>query len=406
MSMRILAVIPVYNHAATLRRVAEDVLRLHPYLLVVDDGSTDLPLPENGILPPEHPLYGLPLFFLRHARNRGKGAAILSAAAKARSLGMSHIVTLDADGQHLAADLPRFIRAVCEEPHTLFVGVRDFSGQPVPFSSRFGRAFSNFWFRVQSSTALSDTQCGYRAYPLDLFDCVRLTERRYSFETEVLVRAAWTGFALRDLPVAVYYPPPEERVSHFKALADNLRISLLNTRLTMRALMPVPHRKYTTDAQGRVSLLHPMRSLRILLAARETPRALGYSAALGMALGTLPLPGLHSMSILLAAGSLRLNALLALAVSQLCMPPLVPALCIETGYFLRNGTFLYEISLRTLGYEVLDRLFEWVIGSLVLAPIFALIMGLIVYVPARFLCDMLAGKPKFVPVSGTAEEQQ
>lgn len=388
----ILVAIPVYNHAATLRGVAEAVLRVHPHLLVVDDGSTDMPALSGDILPPEHPLGGLPLFYLRHPENLGKGAAILSAAARAGELGMSHIVTLDADGQHAAGDLPRFFAAVLREPGALFVGVRDFSGQPVPFSARFGRAFSNFWFRVQSSAVLHDTQCGFRAYPLALFDCVRLAERRYSFETEVLVRAAWAGFTVRDLPVSVWYPPPDERISHFDAVADNLRIALLNTRLTMRALMPVPHRKFRAGTDGKISMLHPMRSLRMLLAAHETPRALAFSAALGMALGTLPLPGLHSIGILFAAGLLRLNALSALAVSQLCMPPLVPALCIEAGYFLRHGTFLYEISLRTLGYEFLDRALDWVIGSLVLAPVFAAAAGLAIYLPALWLRGALREK--------------
>ena len=164
---------------------------------------------------------------------------------------------------------------------------------------------------------------------------------------------------------------------------DNVRISLLNTRLTCRAIMPVPHRKYGEDEQGRISPIHPLKSLRILLEADATPMNLALACALGMLLGTLPLIGLHSILILLGAGWLRLNKFAGLAASQLCMPPLVPALCIEAGHYMRHGRFLTEVSLQTLGYEGLQRIWEWLLGSLLLAPTFAVVIGLVVLVMAR-----------------------
>ena len=376
---RILVVIPVYNHAQTLRYVAEGVLAQHPNLLIVDDGSTDLPLPVNTELPPEHPLYGLPLLYLRHETNQGKGAAILSAAQKAQELGMSHIITIDADGQHYPSDIAPFVSAICRQPNALYVGVRDFSTENIPFSSRFGRSFSNFWFKLQTASVLSDTQCGFRAYPVCLFENIRFTQNRYSFEVEVLVRAAWAGFPVQDLAINVYYPPKGQRISHFKALADNVRISLLNTRLCIRAMMPWPHKQILVSSSGQVSVLSPLRSLRLLLEKKESPKGLALAAALGMFLGTLALPALHSILIILIAGHLRLNKVLALAVSQVCMPPFVPALCIEAGHYLRHGVLLTDISWQTLGYEALQRLYEWVLGSLVAAPVFALLAGFIVY---------------------------
>ena len=103
---------------------------------------------------------------------------------------------------------------------------------------------------------------------------------------------------------------------------------------------------------------------------------------MGVFLGTLPLIGLHTITILLAAGFFRLNKLAALGTSQFCMPPLVPALCIETGYFLRHGKFLTEVSLQTLGYQGLERLFEWVIGSVTLAPLISAVMWCILFMTA------------------------
>lgn len=376
MTPRVLVAVPVYNHAPTLRAVVLGLLERHPHVLVVDDGSDDLE-PEV--------LAGLPVRMVRHGRNRGKGAAIRTAALEARRQDMSHIVTIDADGQHDPADLPLFLEAVAADPLAVIVGARDFNTENVPGSSRFGRAFSNFWLRVQTGVILSDVQSGYRAYPLNVLENLRCTENRYSFEVEVLVRAAWAGFRLREVNIRVHYPPKGERVSHFRAFMDNARISLLNTRLTIRAIMPVPHRKFGEDEAGRVSPIHPLKSLRILLRDDATPAGLGLSAALGIFLGTLPLIGIHSIAILLAAGWLRWNKIAALAASQLCMPPLVPALCIEAGHYLRHGVFLTEISLRTLGYEAPQRLWEWILGSMLLAPLLAALIGAVVWVLARIV---------------------
>jgi uncharacterized protein (DUF2062 family) len=369
-----MVVIPVYNHGATLRSVVEGVLTRHPHVLVVDDGSVDIP---------PHALDGLCVHVVRHEQNRGKGAAIRTGATMARSLGMTHIITIDADGQHDPADLPLFLDAITQDENAIIVGARDFNTANVPGSSRFGRKFSNFWLRVQTGIAISDVQSGFRAYPLTVLENLRFTENHYSFEVEILVRAAWAGFRLSEVDIGVYYPPKGERVSHFRAFMDNLRLSLLNTRLTIRAIVPVPHRTFGQDETGAISAIHPLKSLRILLASEATPRELALAAALGMFLGTIPLIGLHSISILLVAGWFRMNKIVGLAVSQLCMPPFVPALCIEAGHFMRHGRFLTEISWQTLGYEAPQRIWEWLLGSLVLAPILSVLMGGVVFVMAK-----------------------
>ena len=102
-------------------------------------------------------------------------------------------------------------------------------------------------------------------------------------------------------------------------------------------------------------------------------------------MGTLPLVGIQMLSIMAVAGFMKLNRVVALSAGQLCSPPLVPALCIEVGYFMRNGEFLTELSLRTLGYEALDRLLEWVLGSLVVAPVLAATLGLATWLTATVL---------------------
>ncbi|MBE0597575.1 MAG: DUF2062 domain-containing protein [Desulfuromonadales bacterium] len=370
--MNILLVIPLYNHAATVRRVAEGILAVHPRLLVVDDGSTD-----GGA----DVLAGLPVAIVRHPHNRGKGAAIMTAAAEARRLGMTHMVTIDADGQHAPEDVRLFLPEIEAHPEAIIVGCRNFATDNVPGSSRFGRKFSNFWLRLQTGKSLGDTQSGYRAYPLMVLEQLRLSQQHYSFEVEVLVKGAWAGVELREVPISVYYPPAGERVSHFGAFRDNFRLTLLNTGLTMRSVAPWPHRKIIADRRSgeKVSVLRPLRSIRTLLTENSSPAQLAAAAALGVFLGALPLLALHTVTILFAAGFLRLNKVVAVSVSQLCMPPLVPALCIEIGYFLRKGEFLTEFNLQTLGHQGLERLWEWLLGSLLLGPLLALLVGVLIY---------------------------
>jgi len=184
---------------------------------------------------------------------------------------------------------------------------------------------------------------------------------------------------LRDVDISVYYPPGNERISHFRGFMDNWRLTLLNTHLTLRSIVPWPHRKiFEATESGRIkalSVLRPLRSIRQLLRENSSPPKLAVAAGVVVLLGTLPLLFCHTIAILFVCGFFRLNKVAAVSSSQLCMPPIVPALCIELGYFFRTGSWLTEFSLQTLGYQAMQRLYEWFLGSLVLAPLFALMVG-------------------------------
>jgi glycosyltransferase involved in cell wall biosynthesis len=365
-------VIPVYNHAGTLREVARRALEIHRTVIVVDDGSTD-----GGI----DRLEGLDIHVLQHPINRGKGAAILTAAKASRRLGTTHIVTMDADGQHDPADFRQFVPLVSSCPEAIIVGKRNFEGINVPGITRFGRHFSNFWLRVQTGQSIGDSQSGFRVYPLEVVERLKRRESGFAFEVVGVVKAAWAGVELREVDISVHYPPPHERISHFNFLTDNLKLTLLNTKFTLRSFLPIPHRQILErgDDGPKISLRHPIQSIRIMLNKNASPGQLAAAGSLGVFLGTLPLIGFHTIMILFASGFLRLNKVVALTTSQLCMPPLVPALCIEIGFFLRHGRFLTEISLQTLGHQGLERLFEWVIGSIIFAPLFAAGVWAILY---------------------------
>ncbi len=376
--VKFVIVIPVFNHAKTLRYVAKRALEVEHTVMVLDDGSTD-----GGI----DTLKGLDIHVLQHPINRGKGAAILTAATAARRLGATHIVTIDADGQHDPADFRQFVPLATQCPEAIIVGKRNFQGINVPGMARFRRQFSNFWLRIQTGQSIGDSLSGFRVYPLKVLELLKFRESGFAFEVEVLVKAAWAGVGLREVDISVHYPPPHESISHFNFFKDNVRLTLLNTKSTLRSFVPIPHQQILDRNSDRtkISVWKPIQSLKILLAKNLSPGQLASAGSLGVFLGTLPLIGLHTILILFAAGFLRLNKVVALSTSQLCMPPLVPAFCIEIGFFLRHGRFLTEISLQTLGYQGLERLFEWVIGSIILAPLLSAGMWAILFLTSFFI---------------------
>lgn len=376
-SPKILIVIPLYNHAKTITQVIRQCLNVHDAVLVIDDGSQDLP---------ETPFEDLDISFIRHDKNRGKGAAIMTAAKEAARLGMTHIVTLDADLQHHPKDFLSFKQAIAEDPTALFVGKRDFNARHIPGMSKFGRQFSNFWYRVQTGRSIGDAQSGFRAYPLFVLENLKLSQAHFSFEIEVLVKAAWAGIRVLDIDIGVYYPPKGTRVSHFGLVKDNLRLTHLNVLLTLRSFLPIPFKKLRHKSEVKFSIFKPIRSMRHFLSNKISPFTIALSGGIGVFLGTLPLIAAHTLIILMVTGFFRLNKVVAVGASTFCMPPIVPAICIETGYYLTHqGNFLTDISMETLGNQCLERVYEWFLGSLIVAPILSIFVFLVFFIFAKGL---------------------
>jgi hypothetical protein len=236
--------------------------------------------------------------------------------------------------------------------------------------------------RVQTGVDVPDMQSGFRVYPAQLLNCLKFTEKRFAFEMEVLVKASWAGFPVRSVPVRVYYPPAVERVSHFKLFYDNFRITVMNTKLTFRALLPVPFLRYEQDGEGKISVLRPITSLLRLLDDANTPLLMGLSTFVAILLNTLPFIGLQSALVLLAISWLKLNRAWTLAVHHALWTPFLIALCVECGYFLRNGEFLTAPSWTSIADELHLRLLEWLLGSIVLAPLLALLCAGLVFLAA------------------------
>ena len=224
--------------------------------------------------------------------NQGKGAAILAAAQLARSSGYQAILTIDADGQHDPADAGLLLEVATPAWPCIVIGARRMETLNVPRSSLFGRDFSNFWVRLECGQTLPDTQSGYRLYPVEFLESSRFLSRRYTFEIEVLVRGRWAGLPLLSTPVAVYYPPGDERVSHFHKFKDNLRLSCLHTFLVTRSLLPWPHRRLFrggAEPERLPSILQPAAYFRALSREHSSAAQLAAAVWVGIFLGALPI---------------------------------------------------------------------------------------------------------------------
>ncbi len=221
------AVIPTYQNAKTLLKVVADVHRVVDTVFVVDDGSND----GTAALLDKATGNERPEKVLTHPKNCGKGAALKTGLTYARQQGFRYAVTVDADGQHRADDIPALLKAVEEEPDALAIGSRGLQHENMPAKSTFANRFSNFWFALQTLLHLPDTQSGLRVYPLRCLHGLRWMSARYEAELTLLAFSAWAGVKLLPVPVSVYYPPRDQRVTHFRPGRDFTRISVLNTLL-------------------------------------------------------------------------------------------------------------------------------------------------------------------------------
>ena len=226
----ICVVIPTYNNAGTIVDVVRRSKEQCDDVIVVCDGCTD----DTVALLQQ--VDGITIVSCPH--NGGKGIALKRGFQKALKEGFSYAITLDADGQHFPEDIHIFLEANIDHPEAIIVGQRKgMESVERTSGSKFANAFSNFWFCVQTGHRLADTQTGYRLYPLKKLPCLSLLTSRYEAELELMVFSSWQGVEIVSKEVNVFYPPKEKRVSHFRPIKDFSRIFVLNTCLSILAIV-------------------------------------------------------------------------------------------------------------------------------------------------------------------------
>ena len=366
-------IIPTYNNAGTLAKVIEDVLCYTSNILVVNDGSTDK-TPEI--------LKGFPELKVLHLpENCGKGYALRQAIKMAHAEGYRYGITIDSDGQHMASDLPVFLAKIKEEPDAIIIGARNMQQENVPGKSSFGNKFSNFWFRFETGIKLPDTQSGFRAYPIHLLYKKRYYTRKYEFEIEVIVRAAWKNIKVLSVPIQVYYATGDERVTHFRPLRDFTRVSVLNTVLVLIALLVVKPFKFALWLNKKnISEFFQKH----IVQNKDSDAKITFSVMLGMFMGIAPFWGYQMGLALVVAMALRLNKVVTLVASNISIPPMIPVIIYLSYLF---GGYVYTYDIVNVAYsssltlrDVKINLIQYLIGSFVFATAMALGVGLITYI--------------------------
>ncbi|MGD1088007.1 MAG: DUF2062 domain-containing protein [Verrucomicrobiota bacterium] len=371
--MNVCVVIPVFNHADTLPAVARAAQKHFP-VIVADDGSTDHPRPPEDIA------------VVRLEQNRGKGAALRAGFQLAVELGFTHAITMDADGQHSAEDLPKFTAACVRQPEALIVGVRNLKKSGAPGHRQCSNAVSNFWFRVETGVRLADTQCGFRCYPLALTQWLKARSQHYAFELEFMVRAAWLDTPIVPVPVTCSYLPKQIRHSHFRPVVDLARITIMNIGLVLQSWF-VPQALRTAWSLGQKKT--PRRTIGDFFSEHaHDPLRMSLAVGLGLFCGIAPIWGYQMIVAAALAHFLRLNKAITLMASNISIPPLAPFI-VGVAFILGHWIFTGEVLALSWPHmtraSVFNFFWQFLIGSIALATIVATFGTITAYAVARLV---------------------
>lgn len=362
-------IVPTYNNHKTLKKVLDSILDFTQNIIIVNDGSTD----ETNEILKQYSQFTQ----IHHPKNLGKGRALRNGFRKAIELNFEYAITIDSDGQHFASDIPSFIEEIQNQPNSLLIGSRNMTQENVPKKSSFGNKFSNFWFKFETGIELQDTQSGFRLYPLKLIP-KRFYTNKFEFEIEVIVRSAWKGIVVKNIPIQVLYDPAE-RVSHFRPFRDFTRISILNTVLVTNALLYIKPRDFFRRAKKKGFKKF---FLEDILESNDSNFTKSASIALGIFIGISPFWGFQTILLFTFAALFRLNKVIAFLSSNVSFPPFIPLVIygsLKTGsLFISSDAPLILDSSATLD-DIQKNAAQYIVGSLILASVLALSAGLISY---------------------------
>lgn len=220
-AVKVTALIPAYNEARTIRDQLDRTLHFVGHVILVDDGSTDGTA--DLVNRPE-------VLVKRQPVNFGKGESLILGFQEARNAGYDFVMTLDADGQHRPEDIPRLLARASSD--TIVVGSRMSQAHLIPKSRYRANQTANFFISWAAGQWIQDTQCGFRVYPIGLFDKIHLRRQRRSgfvTESEILIEASRAGYRVVTVPVPALYEAVLKRPSHFKPVRDIAAIVLMVT---------------------------------------------------------------------------------------------------------------------------------------------------------------------------------
>ena len=366
------AIIPTYNNCKTLQHTIEGVLAHTIYVIVVNDGSIDA---TSEILKrfPQIEQIHIP-------QNKGKGNALREGFKQAVGLGFEYAITIDSDGQHFPSDIPKFIGALerNENKKVLFIGARNMEKEGVPKKSSFGNKFSNFWFWVETGLRLRDTQSGFRLYPVLAMKDLKLRTNKFEFEIEAIVKAAWSGIEVKNIPIKVHYELVD-RISHFRPFKDFSRISVLNTWLVFLTFFYIKPRDLLRKLKKKGWKKFIKEDF---LGHGDSVEKKSMSVALGVFIGLSPFWGFHTVSVISLAFLFKLNKVIAFAFSNVSFPPFIPFIVfasLKLGSWILGTPFVLVFDEIDPSLELAKYLKSYIVGSLALSVIGAIVFGFASY---------------------------
>ncbi|PID71219.1 MAG: glycosyltransferase [Flavobacteriales bacterium] len=363
-------IIPTYNNEKTLKSVIEGVMYYADNIIVVNDGSTDN---TKSILSDFEQIKTIHL-----NKNSGKGKALFAGFKKAVEMGYTHAITLDSDGQHFPDDLPLFIEELhqSKDKNILLVGSRNLQADGMPRKNSFANKFSNFWFWAITGKELSDTQSGFRLYPLEIIEKIKFYGSKFEFELEALVKTAWGGHTVKNVPIKVFYHPTE-RVSHYRPFKDFVRITAMNTYLFTVAVVYIKpkafYKQYKKKGLKRFFLED-------FLGSKDSSLKKSLSVALGTFIGMSPLWGFHTILAIVLAAVFRLNKVISFVFSNVSLPVFIPFIIygsLKMGGWVLNKKFVLSWEHFDKNFDLKLHLVQYIVGSFVLATIVAVCFGVL-----------------------------
>ena len=236
-------VIPAYNEAATIRRLALEALALTSRVIIVDDGSTD---DTSGCVA------DLPVTLLTHQQNQGKAASLLSAFSYAAANHAQCVITMDGDGQHNPADALKLLTTFRQHPNRIVIGARLHDRSQFPIARYYANRIACFWISWAAGHPIADSQSGFRVYPLQVINLAlegKVKGHRFTFESEILIEAAKRSLTTLAVSIAGVYPK-DARPSHFRPVIDISKIVLMVAgQLLRQGMAPLGFFKCLKTAQ-------------------------------------------------------------------------------------------------------------------------------------------------------------
>lgn len=371
-TLKICVIIPTYNNERTLKIVIDGVLEFTNDLIVINDGATDATF---RILKKYTDITQLSF-----PKSKGKGNALRIAFKKAEELGYNFAITIAGDGKYFPEDISVFVNQLESGTNkkTLLIGSTNMDQETVSSRISFTDKLSNFWYKLQTGIQLKDTQSLFRLYPLKEMNKIKFYTTKFEFEIENIVKAAWRGIAVKNVPVNVSIDK-QEKTTHFWPFKVFLRITLLNIWFILVAFLYIKPRNLIREFRKKGIRRFIKEEI---LGNNESPLKSAQAMALGVFIGLTPLWGFHTILVLSLAVLFKLNKAISFAFTNVSFPPFIPFTVyagIMIGNYVLGEPTEYSFADFEKNFEFVKSLKTYVVGSFILASVVSIIVGVVAY---------------------------